>query len=499
MNPVTHFDTSLPRLVQALIAVLGQDAVMAGQFLRNASGQLAFISAAPLDEVIHADAQTATACIGRYARSGSAILRPDHPGLASLRRQVHGYRESVDLGDGLSCPVQILEQRIVGQDWLHTPAGGLLPDAPSRHVFFSIKGGVGRSTALAVCAAELARQGRKVLVIDLDLEAPGLGHMLLPDDLLPTFGLLDAHVESHASALDDDFLDNMVTASPFGRGHGLIDVVPAVGAQATRHPANVLAKIARAGLNESTAAALLGLQARVLLFGEQTPQTFAGYRYLLAHLGRFERIPGDDWLDRFQMVHAKASVDAGEQQKFRDQAHEIFKPLYRELPLDSNSTDAITLPEYSVDDTEAPHHAWAVLRDSEVALGFAEGDTSHHGAPSREELDDLIQTDGHAPDKVWRAVFLRSVARHIDTTLPQPLRGPQGLVAWVSTDAARTQQLLRQADDRLRQTDRRVIVLFDALDQLGPDWRQIRARTRARFWKPSAKQRCTGMLRRPAH
>ena len=39
--------------------------------------------------------------------------------------------------------------------------------------FYSYKGGVGRSLALAHCAAELARRGRKVLIIDLDLEAPG--------------------------------------------------------------------------------------------------------------------------------------------------------------------------------------------------------------------------------------------------------------------------------------------------------------------------------------
>lgn len=39
--------------------------------------------------------------------------------------------------------------------------------------FYSYKGGVGRSLALAHCAVELARQGRKVLIIDLDLEAPG--------------------------------------------------------------------------------------------------------------------------------------------------------------------------------------------------------------------------------------------------------------------------------------------------------------------------------------
>lgn len=39
--------------------------------------------------------------------------------------------------------------------------------------FYSFKGGVGRSLALAHCAVELVRAGRKVLIIDLDLEAPG--------------------------------------------------------------------------------------------------------------------------------------------------------------------------------------------------------------------------------------------------------------------------------------------------------------------------------------
>ena len=39
--------------------------------------------------------------------------------------------------------------------------------------FYSFKGGVGRSLALAHCAVEFARNGRKVLIIDLDLEAPG--------------------------------------------------------------------------------------------------------------------------------------------------------------------------------------------------------------------------------------------------------------------------------------------------------------------------------------
>src|SRR5437879_1661981 len=40
--------------------------------------------------------------------------------------------------------------------------------------FYSYKGGVGRSMALANVASELAQRGKSVLVADFDLEAPGL-------------------------------------------------------------------------------------------------------------------------------------------------------------------------------------------------------------------------------------------------------------------------------------------------------------------------------------
>ncbi|MEZ5589270.1 MAG: tetratricopeptide repeat protein [Gammaproteobacteria bacterium] len=44
--------------------------------------------------------------------------------------------------------------------------------------FYSFKGGVGRSMALANIAVLLARAGKKVLCVDWDLEAPGLDHYL---------------------------------------------------------------------------------------------------------------------------------------------------------------------------------------------------------------------------------------------------------------------------------------------------------------------------------
>lgn len=46
--------------------------------------------------------------------------------------------------------------------------------APVWVTFYSARGGVGRTTLLSLCALELARGGKRVLVADFDLESPGL-------------------------------------------------------------------------------------------------------------------------------------------------------------------------------------------------------------------------------------------------------------------------------------------------------------------------------------
>jgi CobQ/CobB/MinD/ParA nucleotide binding domain len=70
--------------------------------------------------------------------------------------------------------------------------------------FYSYKGGTGRSMALANVAWLLALNNQRVLVIDWDLEAPGLHRYLHPflDDpeLVETRGLLDFVVELAARA-----------------------------------------------------------------------------------------------------------------------------------------------------------------------------------------------------------------------------------------------------------------------------------------------------------
>jgi hypothetical protein len=119
------------------------------------------------------------------------------------------------------------------------------------------------------------------------------------------------------------------------------------------------------------------------------------------------------------------------------------------------------------------------LAKCDVALGFAGVDSDANGAPSKDELDDLIETDKHDPQKVWRAVILKGICRHVDIDVPTDLRGQEGLVSWVAADAARVQRLFRAVDEELVKQGKRVVIVFDALDRLGRDWQQIRERTRA--------------------
>src|SRR3954447_15767946 len=66
---------------------------------------------------------------------------------------------------------------------------------PEIVTFYSYKGGTGRSMALANVAWILAANGKRVLVIDWDLEAPGLHryfHPFLRDqELVRSDGLID--------------------------------------------------------------------------------------------------------------------------------------------------------------------------------------------------------------------------------------------------------------------------------------------------------------------
>ena len=92
--------------------------------------------------------------------------------------------------------------------------------------FYSYKGGVGRTFALANTAAVLARWGYRVLCVDWDLDAPGLVHYLRPWLAAPPArGVVDL-VTEHAAGTHPDPADYAIPVGLPGADDRL-DLIPA--------------------------------------------------------------------------------------------------------------------------------------------------------------------------------------------------------------------------------------------------------------------------------
>lgn len=98
--------------------------------------------------------------------------------------------------------------------------------------FYSFKGGVGRSMALANAAVELAKRGRRVLAVDFDLEAPGLDTFdaLRPRDAVP--GIIDFVREYLDSDRAPDAGDFLARLPDVGDQGGELWIMPSGAQQA---------------------------------------------------------------------------------------------------------------------------------------------------------------------------------------------------------------------------------------------------------------------------
>lgn len=364
-----YYHESLPALVATVVqAGLSLDAVAA---VRDGAGRLILV--VEDEKVARQLVPVLRERLGPYAAPLPALGGPSAKQLLAGGGQFRTL-----LVDGNAYEVRYFDRRIVGADWLVPPSPGRAP-GPPRLVFGSLKGGVGRSTAMAVLAADLSRAGHRVLAIDLDIEAPGLGFLLLPQatdaalDARPKFGTIDFLVENGIGGVSEKELSEFVGVSPLLSG--MTDIVPAVGRATDELPHLMMEKLsralvedaspkfrrvieqvsdlvdafasredydailidARAGLGEITASPMLGLGADILLFGTDQPQTFRGYRYLLAHMKQaLPMADGDDWRERLHFVQAKAPSAVSKRASFRDSLQDLCADfLYDQEELDA--------------------------------------------------------------------------------------------------------------------------------------------------------------------
>lgn len=100
--------------------------------------------------------------------------------------------------------------------------------------FYSFKGGVGRTTTMMMCAIGAARRGKKIVVLDFDLEAPGASSFF-PQEASSQYGILDFFVENNVYSEEinvDEYLYPVGEYCHVNQYGGEIYILPAVGTAA---------------------------------------------------------------------------------------------------------------------------------------------------------------------------------------------------------------------------------------------------------------------------
>lgn len=297
----------------------------------------------------------------------------------------------------------LIDRLVTNQDWLRPPLFER-PPVPTL-VAFSVKGGVGRTTALAMLAWHLARQGKHILVIDLDLEAPGIGETLLSN--LPAFGLVDWLIEAANVPTENLTLSDAIGYSPIGHDTaGSVRVLPAYGEKTKEYIAKLgriyapsmndagelvgladrlglllehIAALAdkpdavlmdvRAGLHDIGSAAVTRLGAEALLFARNDAQNWWSYRQLFEHLRLSSSVKngmGDDhdlrW--RLKMVAAQTEPREDARRSWVNSSYEAWNTLYDDETVQEHSGFAPVV--FDRDSSEAPHYPLFVNFDQGV-------------------------------------------------------------------------------------------------------------------------------------
>jgi MinD-like ATPase involved in chromosome partitioning or flagellar assembly len=302
--------------------------------------------------------------------------------------------------------VSVIERGTVGADWLRTAQEPTV----TRVALYGFKGGVGRSTATFILARHLARLGKSVLVVDLDLESPGVSSLLHSDLQYADHGIVDYLVESAVGNQADldlvirsdsigelpgngevwlvsaggrprdgySYLDKLNRAyfdlppTPDGEavtfGHRLANAIAACEAQVARRSRqpDVVLLDSRAGIHDVAAVAITQLSTLALLFATDNPQTWQGYQTLFNQWQTsLDAETRDRIRNRIKMVAAMVPSNQAEVylRSFADNAQACFADTLYDNEEGSVDLDAFN---FASDDPSAPHYPLSISHSSDL-------------------------------------------------------------------------------------------------------------------------------------
>ncbi|MGM3306584.1 tyrosine-protein kinase family protein [Anabaena sp. WFMT] len=330
--------------------------------------------------------------LGSYYGKDIWLPEGEKDGYKALIAEIKYCRINAEWQDNNIVPsLYILERHIAKQAWTNKNSGEppwkieLVDQGhkPAIITFFSFKGGVGRTTALVATALTLARNGHRVAIVDLDLEAPGLSTIFFKDNSVD-FGVIDYLLEKKiqknnwslnthiaqinkqlllgdfgesirlipAGIVDDNYLEKLARLDFQNLiDHELPDNFQDMLNELERlaKPLDFILLDSRAGFHDIGGLALTNLSHAAVIFGRQSRQSWDGLTHVIHHLSRpiapEKRLP-------VCLVHAMApSLNDPrrneEVRAFREQAYQIFQEKYYDNAEDVpnfNDTEAFFTP-----------------------------------------------------------------------------------------------------------------------------------------------------------
>lgn len=310
--------------------------------------------------------------IGKYYGNDIWLQAGEKDAYKALIKTIESERIFASWDDELIVPRwYILERHIAKQAWTGNQVG--TPPWPENLVeqkhkpaivsFFSFKGGAGRTSTLVATALTLARNGHRVAIVDLDLEAPGLATIFSPDNS-NNLGVIDYLLEKKiqkddwklrthlisineqtlrgddgesiqllpAGTVDENYLEklarldfqNLVNGELQSTMQNMLREL-----ESAVRPLDFILMDARAGFHDIGGLAITALSHAAVIFGTQSRQSWAGLTHVIRHLAS----PGVDERLPLILVHSMApaigiSGRETELQEFREQAYSVFQENY---------------------------------------------------------------------------------------------------------------------------------------------------------------------------
>lgn len=258
-------------------------------------------------------------------------------------------------------------------------------EGPAVIAFHGFKGGAGRTTLLAGYALACARRKQRVAVVDMDLDAPGVGRLLGADaeGAAARWGTVDYLIEAAhelsladyfhvcareqvtgdgrvevfpAGALDDGYLSKLarVDLDVRGgvRGHPLGRLLERIRQE--RQP-DVILLDGRAGLSPAAGLLLSGIAHLHVLVASSNVQSLQGLERVVRHLGYEQarrELPQRECIVVQSHVPENAQVAQSARAHFASRAESIFREGYYTR---ETTEDDRTWSLQDLDSDAAPH------------------------------------------------------------------------------------------------------------------------------------------------